>query len=134
MLKYISAVTVLAMVFTASKFLEYEPDNCTVIKVTELYKNNVYIIYNAVIYKFMVTGLIPGIVLVFLYVKIYQAIKASHLMQRRCSVADSEASETMRRMENKQAGVFAGTNCIKIGLPGKLILSKRKGLREVLFS
>ena len=28
----------------------------------------------------------------------------------------------------------AGTNCIKIGLPGKLILSKRKGLREVLFS
>ena len=25
-----------------------------------------------------------------------------------------------------------GTNCIKIGLPGKLILSKRKGLLEVL--
>ena len=28
----------------------------------------------------------------------------------------------------------AGTNCIKIGLPGKLILSKRKGLWEVIFS
>ena len=27
-----------------------------------------------------------------------------------------------------------GGECIKIGLPGKLILSKRKGLREVLFS
>ena len=27
----------------------------------------------------------------------------------------------------------AGTNCIKIGLPGELIFSKRKGLREVLF-
>ena len=27
-----------------------------------------------------------------------------------------------------------GGNCIKIGLPGKLILSKRKGLLEVLFS
>ena len=26
-----------------------------------------------------------------------------------------------------------GGNCIKIGLPGKLILSKGKGLREVLF-
>ena len=26
-----------------------------------------------------------------------------------------------------------GTNCIKIGLPGKLILIKRNGLREVLF-
>ena len=56
----------------------------------------------------MVTGLIPAIVLVFLYVKIYQAIKASHLMQRRCSATDSEANETKRRMENKQAGVFAG--------------------------
>ena len=28
----------------------------------------------------------------------------------------------------------SGTNCIKIGLPGKLIFSKRKGLGEVLFS
>ena len=28
----------------------------------------------------------------------------------------------------------AGTNCIEIGLPGKLILSERKGLCEVLFS
>ena len=27
-----------------------------------------------------------------------------------------------------------GTKCIKIGLPGKLILSKRKGLREIIFS
>ena len=28
-------------------------------------------------------------------------------------------------------GDHAGMNCIKIGLPGKLIFSKRKGLREV---
>ena len=28
----------------------------------------------------------------------------------------------------------SGMNCIKIGLPGKLILSKRKALREVIFS
>ena len=28
----------------------------------------------------------------------------------------------------------SGMNCIKIGSPGKLILSKRKGLWEVLFS
>ena len=28
----------------------------------------------------------------------------------------------------------AGTNCIKIGLPGKLILSKRKGHPEIIFS
>ena len=29
---------------------------------------------------------------------------------------------------------ITGTNCIKIRLPGKLIISKRKGLLEVLFS
>ena len=29
---------------------------------------------------------------------------------------------------------ITGTNCIKIDLPGKLIISKRKGLLEVLFS
>ena len=103
-LKHVTTVTILAMVFTASKFWEYEPNNCSVIRVTKLYKNNVYIIY-IYIYKFLVTGLIPGIVLVFLYVKIYQAIKASHLMQRRCSVADIEGNETMRRMENKQGRI-----------------------------
>ena len=32
------------------------------------------------------------------------------------------------------AAELPGGNCIKIGLPGKRILSKRKGLREVLFS
>ena len=29
---------------------------------------------------------------------------------------------------------ISGMNCIKMGLPGKLILTKRKGLLEVLFS
>ena len=33
-----------------------------------------------------------------------------------------------------QAREPAGTTCIKIGLPAKLILSKRKGLPEDLFS
>ena len=28
----------------------------------------------------------------------------------------------------------SGTNCIKIGLPGKLIPIKRKSLREIIFS
>ena len=36
--------------------------------------------------------------------------------------------------EDAPAKHDAGTNCIKIGLPGKLILSKIKGLREVIFS
>ena len=34
----------------------------------------------------------------------------------------------------RSQGVTAGMNCIKIGLPGQLIFSKRKGLLEGLFS
>ena len=35
-----------------------------------------------------------------------------------------------------EMGIFgcSGGNCMKIGLPGKLILGKRKGLQEVIFS
>ena len=39
-----------------------------------------------------------------------------------------------RRPERRARPGEPGMNCIKIGLPGKLILSKRKGLLEVLFS
>ena len=107
-LKYILVVTILAMIFTTPKFFEYEPDNCSVIRLTKLYRNDVYIIYNAIIYKLMVTGLIPGLILVFLYVKIYKAIKASHLMQRRCSATvDNQVNETMRRVENRRARIYA---------------------------
>ena len=40
------------------------------------------------------------------------------------------------KMINKKDGdkTYAGTTCIKIGLPGKRILSQRKGLWEVIFS
>ena len=38
------------------------------------------------------------------------------------------------RSASKKEAARPGMNCIKIGLPGKLILSKRKGILEVLFS
>ena len=40
-----------------------------------------------------------------------------------------EMKERLKRTE-----IITGMNCIKIGLPGKLILSERKGLWELLFS
>ena len=39
-----------------------------------------------------------------------------------------------RHFHSRRRRHLPGTNFIKIGLPGKLILSKRKGLREVIFS
>ena len=38
------------------------------------------------------------------------------------------------RSDSGSATLPSGGNCIKIGHPGKLILSKGKGLREVMFS
>ena len=48
---------------------------------------------------------------------------------------DSSSEEEGENCEILWDGAMtSGTNCIKIGLPGKVILSKRKGLLEVLFS
>ena len=44
------------------------------------------------------------------------------------------ASPRCRSSSCWRRSTSAGTNCIKIFLPGKLILSKRKGLREAIFS
>ena len=54
------------------------------------------------------------------------------------SPSDTNYEETMSTLKyahnTKNIRNRPGMNCIKIGLPGKLILSKRKGLWEVLFS
>ena len=50
-------------------------------------------------------------------------------------IAEAERNRVVLEAEAEaEAEAVAGTNCIKIGLPGKLILSKRKGLWEVVFS
>ena len=57
-----------------------------------------------------------------------------------CDVGHDKMSRQRATFAIRDAAVaslrsaYPGTNCIKIGLPGKLILSKRKGLMEVLFS
>ena len=51
-----------------------------------------------------------------------------------CEDIPDKECETV--VENKCVNVSdieTGTNCIKIDLPGKLILSKRKDLHEVIF-
>ena len=40
--------------------------------------------------------------------------------------------DNSKEESSKDPSPSPGTNCITIGLPGKLILSKRKGLGEVL--
>ena len=56
--------------------------------------------------------------------------------ERRGERRDFGAAEGAGREEDEGARghPHAGTNCIQIGLPGKSIFSKRKGLWEVIFS
>ena len=48
--------------------------------------------------------------------------------------AGPRGRDQRRRHRRLRQRSVPGTNCIKIGLPGKRILSKRKGLGKVLFS
>ena len=50
------------------------------------------------------------------------------------SAAAEKARMEQIRLEQQEQKRQQGMNCIKIGLAGKLILGKRTGLREVLFS
>ena len=71
-------------------------------------------------------------------------ISASPIRGKSNGNAASANSSPMRRkislplegLDEEAVAAFTcpGTNCIKVGLPGKLILSKGKGLRGVLFS
>ena len=47
---------------------------------------------------------------------------------------NSSNLDNSKEESSKDPSPSPGTNCITIGLPGKLILSQRKGLREDLFS
>ena len=72
-------------------------------------------------------GLVPG------------ALRAVvHHQQEQARHPHAESHDPLRRREAVRTllrvELVAGTNCIKIGLPGKPILSKRKGLWEVRFA
>ena len=55
-------------------------------------------------------------------------------MKQRKGIEDDDAYDDYYLDIDAAMDSSPGTNCIKIGLPGKLILLKRKGLQEVLFS
>ena len=119
--RYVSCVTATSIIFSATKFFEYTPDDCNGIRFTKLYTNDIYLVYNIVIYKLLLTTFIPSLILLYLYAKIYHDIKASHTMQAACSIRsrngrensikgdiNRDGSEAVRRKEGKQARIFAG--------------------------
>ena len=104
-LRYITLVTVSAIVFNVTKCFEYEPDNCSnSMRITELYVNKVYVVYNIVVYRLLITGIVPSLLLIYLYAKIFTGIRKSH------SFRGGIVSEVykVRKSECKHARMFAG--------------------------
>ena len=117
-LRYVVLVTASALVFNVTKFFEYEPDNCSdSMRFTKLYMNKVYLVYNVVVYRLLVTGVIPSLLLIYMYAKMYACIKASHgfrgtSIRGRNTTVTSEDNEV--RKERKHAHMFAGVVAVFI--------------------
>ena len=104
-LRYITLVTVSAFVFNVTKFFEYEPDNCSnSMRITELYVNKVYVVYNIVVYRLLITGLVPSLLLIYMYAKIFTGIRESHGFRGGIVFEDSK----VRNRECKHARMFSG--------------------------
>ena len=108
-MRYVTLVIFIDIFFTVPKFFEFEPDDCNGIEFTKLYRNQIYSLYNIILY-----AVFPPIhisVLIYMYAMIYCDIKDSHLTQENhstTSCASTRSREAVRKKESKQAGIFAG--------------------------
>ena len=136
-LRYVALVTISAVVFNVTKFFEYEPDNCgDSMHFSELYMNKVYLVYNIVVYRLLITGLIPSLMLIYMYAKMYKCIEESHSFRGEIAREDIEVSDMVKK-EGKHAHMFAGVVAIFIicNIPDVIvkivkILHYFKGVRE----
>ena len=101
----------------------YTDDCSDSMRFTELYVNKVYLVYNLVVYRLLVTVIIPSLSLVYMYAKIYACIRASNGFRGQSSfrcqpsirgrTSISEDNE-VRKKEGKHARMFAGVVAVFI--------------------
>ena len=96
---------------------------------TQLYVNKVYLVYNIVVYRLLVTGVVPSLLLIYMYAKIYACITESNGFRSQSSIrgqssircrssiggqtAISEDHE-VRKKEGQHARMFAGVVAVFI--------------------
>ena len=110
--KYVASVTIAALILNVGKFFEIEATHCRwapglffgSVKPAALLKNRTYGIYNTVILKLLITGIIPIVLLICMYTKIFLKIREHRKKQ-------AQQNNTIRSnimKEHKLAGIFVG--------------------------
>ena len=113
--KYVSFATIAAVLLNMGKFFELDQTECDhpralqglffgVVKAWKsMAENKMYGMYNTVLLKILITGLIPIALLIGLYLKIYFKVRSHQLHQ-------PSVNKVKKRLvrEQKSAGIFAG--------------------------
>ena len=110
--KYVASVTVAALILNMGKFFEIEATQCRwspglffgSVKLAALLENKIYGMYNTVILKLLITGVIPIVLLICFYTNIYLRIRE----HRRNQARHINATKNNIISEHKLAGVFVG--------------------------
>ena len=113
--KYVLSVIITAMVFNLAKFNEWQPDASGKHNwskfwgygPTSMFKDPVYIIYDNLIFKLLIAGLIPITMLILTYAKIYVKLRENRLNLERSGIKSRVEDKKTSRQEN-MARLFAG--------------------------
>ena len=128
-MKIVSSLIVAAFILNIGKFFEFQPSPCIkrsvligVLEVRDIFKNQIYALYNTVILRILVGGVIPVTLLTYFYTMIFIKIWEHNL-----NIASHNAIVKKKMMrEQKMAIIFAGVvmSSIVCTIPGWLIVIK----------
>ena len=110
-MKYVSSLSVAAFILNFGKFFELQPTQCVerpgftgVLKPGPIFETHIYAIYNMVILRILIGGIIPLTLLTCLYIKIFLKIQ-----EHKLTMASQNARVKKRMMkEQRMAITFAG--------------------------
>ena len=113
--KYVMSVTIPAMVFNLPKFNELQPDSSGNdnwskhwgYAPTSMFKHMGYTIYDDLIFKLLIAGLIPLTMLIFFYANIYVKLRENRLKLETSEIKSRVEDKKTSRQEN-MARLFSG--------------------------
>ena len=137
-MKYVSSLTVIALILNSGKFLELQPPQCIerpgftgVFELAPTFKNRIYALYNVVFLRILITGIIPMTLLLYLYTKIFFKIRehnlnmaARELEAREHGLCENKRVKKKMMQEQRMAVTFAGVVVASLicTIPGCLIV------------